>query len=639
MPNKRDFRIVFLFLFILLFFNTVYFFIYFKYLDLSFPLMNLFFVVSGTMSLFLMLNFFRSKLWHVFCYFLMLAFYFWALINFAYFQVFKTFVDFGSSKISQLNLSLLEMLKDFYFLIPFKLYIFTAIVFILVIAASVFYNSLAKRKIEKVKFFSQQYTFISVKNHGVGKVLLFIFLFSVLNFSALQMSNYFTNNPKEIWWDIKEQVQDFGVWGHFYNQVNAQTDSRYDDSSQSFLQLTKQAYSNINKTQNYKNSSEIHLPVFENQPNILIIQLESVGGWAVNNNPTPMPFLKSLINENISIPHFHANSCETINAEFASMCSFWPNSFEPIGISHQDNQFYCLPQILDEQYGYDTYFFHSNVSEFWNRDVLNPKWGYEYNFQTPYFRQKEADKFVFEKALNILEKSQKPFLGYVLSFTSHSPHNEYAVLHNKNANDLIIEPFTGAINPEFKNVEISEEEVRLYYGFLTAVDDALKQMFNNLQVKRMLDDTVVLIYNDHRYYDFLSDELIDFYNYNEMPFVMVLPNKQQGQLQNIASHLDIAPTILNMIQQNNYLPQSHFAGTSLFSKNFKNNVLNKCLGKIYFANNDLVIQGNAKTGQYRLFNSDKDLTTIEQKNWLSLIDELVEQSDNTIYNDQLVDLD
>jgi lipoteichoic acid synthase len=115
----------------------------------------------------------------------------------------------------------------------------------------------------------------------------------------------------------------------------------------------------------------------------LIIQLESIGQYAVNNEPSVMPYLQSLQKNNLTIPYFYATSCETINAEYTSLCSFWPDSIDPVNYKNKDNQFYCLPEILKNEHGYDTYFFHANTADFWDRDLLTAKFGFASKYFVP----------------------------------------------------------------------------------------------------------------------------------------------------------------------------------------------------------------------------------------------------------------
>lgn len=348
-----------------------------------------------------------------------------------------------------------------------------------------------------------------------------------------------------------------------------------------------------------------------------------------------MPFLKKLMADNITVPNFHANSCETINAELSINCSTFANSYEPVPYSHLNNNYYCLPHILHKKKQYETYFFHANLPDFWQRDTLIPKWGFEHNYFVPFFRQKTYDQHLFNQALDILSEEENPFYAYITTFTSHSPHNQELIDYHWDKNQLKIEPFNHDLNLDISNIEIPDEQTKLYLGFLQATDKALEFLINKIEKTEKLRNTVIFIVNDHRFYNFIGNDLQDFYHYNLTPFVMITPNHQSGQAQQIASHIDLAPTIMHLIDQEQYQKPDHFLGHSLFETGFPNQALNKCLGKIYFLNEKLIFQGNAKTKQYELFHPANILNDQQKNTWQTAISGLVKFTDQAIYSDQL----
>jgi len=639
--------------------NFIYFFIYFIYLDSIISLINLWFITLVTVSYFALMHFLKWKVWEILSYLILALYFVFSLVNFAYFKVFETFIDIKISSLNTVNGSMFNLLKDYFFLIPLELFLLATIIFIMIIIARVHFEH--TNKFPSLNFQDTKIQLRSKRRYST--IAIMIIIFGAINFAGVASAQYLINNPQEDWWDIKNQMFDIGFAGHLYTQAASIQDYSNDQqiplttnikstpdpfterlnflNSENFraltpLEQTKQTY-NVLSYLSKKTSPGIQLPTFKKKPNVLVIQLESIGGWAVNNDPSPMPYLKALIEDNISVPDFHANSCETINAEFSTNCSFLPNSFEPVSYSHLENDYQCLPEILSEKHNYDSYFFHANLMDFWRRDILIPAWGFENNYFTPYYNQKAYDKYVFDDAVNTLSKSENPFYAYIVTFTAHSPHNLELVEYHKKANNLNIVPFSGTINPEYSNIEIDEDELRLYYGFLKATDDSLEFLMNKLKNNGLLENTIVIIHNDHRYYNFLSNSVEDFYNYNVNPFVMILPDKQKGIIQNTATHIDISPTVLNLIEEESYKKPNNFLGTSLFSENFPNQAFNKCLGKIYYKNNDVIINGNAKTNQFYFTYEKEPLSENKKQTWRSLIKRFIQTSDTAIFNNQIIE--
>lgn len=643
--NKNIYKSIFFIVFFLLI-NIGYFFVYFIFLTECFSWLNFLFSLIGSSSLFLLGILFKNRIWRVTSAILLFSYYIWTLLNFAYFKVFNTFLDLGTKQIGLFGSELTTMIKDFSFLVPIILYVFAFVCWLAVVV--IFWQADKINENLRLTLLSEQnFNFNKLK---VKRLLLLLFVFMFINFFAFTVSAYYTENPKSEWWSLEKQNTEVGLWGNLYLQIFKKVskdeineivlennDLPINKTEQKSLSLVEQIKKLWQEAGIFTDLQplEIELPQFEEKPDILMIQLESVANWAIYNEPSPMPFLKSLIEENISVPDFHANSCETINAEFSSLCSFLPNSFEPVTYSHLENDYYCLPSILKDRYNYQNYFFHSNVSDFWRRDLLTPKWGFDNLYFTPYFRQKEADDFVFSNAVNILKKESLPWLAYIVSFTTHSPHNQELIEYNKEKNDLIIEPFSGDVNDEYLDIEISEAEVRNYFGFLTATDNALKNLFEQLDQSGLADNTVVVIYNDHRFYGFEGESLENFNDFHQQPFVLVLPQKTKGAIQPLASHIDIAPTLLNIVEQEDYEPQGNFLGQSLFAENYMPQAMNKCLGNVYFKNQNVIIQGNASNNAYQYF-FEKESKYFDKSLLLDLVKNLIKISDEAIYTNSLL---
>lgn len=368
-------------------------------------------------------------------------------------------------------------------------------------------------------------------------------------------------------------------------------------------------------------------------PNVLIIQLESIGSWAVEHQPTPMPFLSSLIQDNISVNNFIPNSCETINAEFSSLCGVWADSSGPIAYKGEMSDPLCLPKVLSDRYGYETFFFHANIPDFWGRHSLIGEWGFDHTMFTPELKQKEYDAAVFDVAIKRLSGQSRPFFAYITTFTTHAPHNDELINYYNNRHGEIIKPYTGELQSYTRRFELDEVGVRNYFGFLTAEDNSLKRLFTRLNDSGLAENTIVMIYNDHRYYAITRDSseehnLENFYLYNRSPFVVVTPDRLRGRVGEIASHIDIAPTVLHMIDGDSKNKPNRFLGTSLFSAEHKDQVMNKCLGDVFYLNRDVLVRGNPMINAYRAMSSrTKNGAVSDAVRMRLLVESLVETSD------------
>lgn len=466
------------------------------------------------------------------------------------------------------------------------------------------------------------------KNHWIFTIFLGLGLLS----GNLGYQYYLTHHIADYWWQRSAQQQDFTVWGDLTyrtifsplenfigkNLVKASDDEILltETASENFepLEIIKGAWRKLAKL-NKQDLRQVCLNQqrFENKPHIVFIQLESVPAWAVDQTVSIMPFLKKLKQDNLTVSHFYPNSCETINAEYSSLCGFSVDSSGPIPNKYSRGNFYCLPQILHDKLGYQTNLYHANYSDFWSRDQLAPRWGFENLHVSPEFEIRDSDMKVLDKLAFDLKTATEPTFNYFISFSSHSPHS---AIYLKRYNDSNFEyndiPFftLDDLPINLKNsIELTDQTTNYYLSLLHAVDQSLEHFFKKLEEYDLLKNTIVFIYGDHRYYNFKpANTLENFYNYNEVPFVMVLPDESGQGGASVASHLDVAPTLLDLLNRPDLIPES-FMGSSLFFSDFPNIAINKCLQEFFYVDDNLIVKGNSFNQEYYLlhqFNKEAD---------------------------------
>jgi hypothetical protein len=606
----------------------------------------------------------------------LISLYLWQWANYAHFQVFNKFLDVSFTESQAFRGGMLDLVKNFSNLVPTELYVTGITAIILTIWLS-FKMKAVRPTLQEMTGFDFNAQLKRKKRH---MAMVTVFALFIVQTAAGIAGWWQMTNPKDTWWNMKVQSQDLGLLGQAYTswfEVTPVHDIAFaatqkEDISVEPIEAVEEgileptlgldleaAKSNpLMAAQHFYSADPaafasgslpqeklVYTVTQEGQPeqeaplNILMVQLESTSSWAVNQNPSPMPFLRQLMDENITVQNFHANSCETINAEFATNCSFIPNTQEPISFSHTENRFNCVPDILEKRHGYDTFYYHANVADFWSRNILTPAWGFNQVNFSPIFDTKAHDRIVLKKAIADMATQENPFYAYITTFTSHAPHNQELVDYHRRANDEIITPFAEELGPATEAVEIPADEVRYYFGFMRSTDDALRDMFADLEKTGLRDNTMVVIHNDHRYYNFDASAEQAFDWYNQSPMVIVMPpsfkNKQQ-KIQSLASHIDLAPTILHTIEQDDYQKPAHFLGESLFHEEHRSQIFNTCLGNTYYLNNDVLIQGNSSNYRYRTTTLHNDVTADQQLRAEFINNGLTHYIDRTLFDDQLV---
>jgi len=169
--------------------------------------------------------------------------------------------------------------------------------------------------------------------------------------------------------------------------------------------------------------------------NIIILHLESLNGFLVNNKNTPV--LYEIASQGIFFPRFYANSVQTTLAYESMLCSL-PSSFDLNLVNNQHiNEIICLPNFL-KKFGYKNYFLKGGIvgdkkfisaigfDEFHNNDILEEeKLKYDWGWREDIF-YKEA--FQFLKKNN----AEKKNLIYIeTGATNHWPFKTPAGLENQ----------------------------------------------------------------------------------------------------------------------------------------------------------------------------------------------------------------
>ncbi len=275
-------------------------------------------------------------------------------------------------------------------------------------------------------------------------------------------------------------------------------------------------------------------------PNFVIVQVESMDSNIVKqkyNDQYVMPFLAGLMETSVYYPYtlsYHQGG-GTSDTEFSIINSIQPlDSFPAIKLSTYSHSNSFVSKLKNASY--ETMAFHGNVGTFYNRDISFHKMGFNkfYDIKSMKFEDEgwgAPDHKVFDFAFNKMQQTKQPFCSYVITMTSHGPFESSRNYYN---------------NPRFDDIE--DEIVMNYYNSMSYVDESLKNFVNNIRAK--FPNTYIFIVGDHtpniNEPEFYQSSFIDGDKYLEfVPLFIVTPdNKQYVETTQVASFLDISPTIL-----------------------------------------------------------------------------------------------
>lgn len=284
--------------------------------------------------------------------------------------------------------------------------------------------------------------------------------------------------------------------------------------------------------------------IFEGK-NLIYIVAEALCYGAID--PEITPTLYKMASEGINFTNYYSPLyyASTFDGEYMTLLSLIPRDGEWSLYTARNND---LPYSYGNAFrkiGYRSEAYHGWWYDYYYRDETHPNLGYGWNavgsgldVNAGYWPPSDVE--VVEKSVPEYI-SDSPFMVYYLSISGHLGYtfsgNTMASKHRDEVADL---PYT--------------EPVRAYYACQKEFDDSLSLLLSDLEAEGILDDTVIVISNDHYPYGLLNDELREFCDYIEDEkfdihkgvFLIYNSATEGRQVDTVCSSLDALPTVSNM---------------------------------------------------------------------------------------------
>ena len=378
--------------------------------------------------------------------------------------------------------------------------------------------------------------------------------------------------------------------------------------------LFKKPFKLINKFNNDEILNELNTIKQYNRvlkdpsPNVIIFILESMGReyWGSMNKERKIkdfkgftPFLDSLAEHSLVFSNAFATSRKSIHAMPSILAGIPSFEISYTSTPYSKQKIESIVSIANSM-DYNTSFFHgaSNGSmgflgfsntlgfknyygrnEFNNDDEYDGYWGI---WDEPFLQ--------FTK--ETLDNKKQPFLATVFTITSHEPY----VIPKKYDNR-----FNQGVIPMHKCV--------LYTDF------SIRKFFDASKNSDWFKNTVFLFTADHSnqsYYPYYQKTINRFAN----PIMIYIPNSEfKGEINSLASHMDIYPTIVDLI---GYKKAFRSWGKSLVTPdNLNSIVVNYLGGGSYFIMNDSLISvhnGEKAIGFYDIQDKNFKNNLIQKRN-------------------------
>lgn len=300
--------------------------------------------------------------------------------------------------------------------------------------------------------------------------------------------------------------------------------------------------------------------------NIIIIQVESLENVMIGkeyNGTEITPNLNQLVDKGYYFDHIYeqVGSGNSADAEFLLNTSIYPLKNGSAFVRHPNNTYLTLPNLFQED-GYRTVAVHGDDAEFWNRENVYPKLGYDEFISEEMFSSHEviglgqSDRILFEEALECvadLSNDDEPYFLSLITTTSHAPF------------ELPDENNVLSIQSEDNNI------VTDYYQTISYVDTWLGYFIKELESSNVMKDTAIVIYGDHegihKYYPKQIGERIQDNNLG-IPLIVYCPEifENGKNIDTIGGQIDLYPTIAHLwgITPSRY--SNHIMGSNLLDK-------------------------------------------------------------------------
>lgn len=397
-----------------------------------------------------------------------------------------------------------------------------------------------------------------------------------------------------------ESFKNFGTWGYYFKELKniyLTSDSIGETTLKKIAKTIKETPNNVNDFTGLLKGK-----------NVITIMMESTQSFAFD--PYLTPNLWSLSTNGLNFTN-NVSRNKTNVSEFIGLAGYYPVTQQLDG--GETYYFpYSVANILNEE-GYITHYLHENTMEYYSRNKIMPQVGFDSSyFYEDYYQGEskwgkwETDSKFVKRAINdLIPSDTEKFYTFWTTLTTHGPYEE---------NDYLEEQFEelGYFNKidnysSWNNVMEGtgfEENYRYYQASVMDLDAAIGVLLETLEEKKILDDTVIILYGDHQvYYDQIymvvnGTPLNDYSHSSLYKTPLIIYNEELSskykeikhtdytQIDQFSSTYNIVPTILDLLGVNYY--SALYPATSLFYNENdydKKNVFVSMQGGIF--NNDV----------------------------------------------------
>lgn len=284
----------------------------------------------------------------------------------------------------------------------------------------------------------------------------------------------------------------------------------------------------------------------EIKANLIIVLMESMSSYYMNETPQLTPYLNDLKKRSYYFNNFYSTGTHTNIGVFSTLYGI-PAFFDRVitddrAITGSDRMPLCegLPFNLNKK-NYTSSFFISHKKSFNNMDMFLLNNGYllkniysEENYPPSKYVNNWGvdDNYLFQYAVNKLtEKQESPFFATILTITNHPKY---------------------VVPADFKHISNEPSEQAVYYA-----DYSIQKFMESAAKEKWFDNTIFVFLGDHGKLEGKQEFEMPL-SLNHIPLIIYSPLFKDipKTIENFGTQIDVFPTImglLNIEYENNSL--------------------------------------------------------------------------------------
>jgi len=316
---------------------------------------------------------------------------------------------------------------------------------------------------------------------------------------------------------------------------------------------------------NIENSTDSNCSQTFKGYNLLVIQVESLESFVINNNINGQevtPVLNKLLKNSFYFTNFYEqiNNGGSSDADLMTNTSIYPTLKGSAFVVYSDNKYFSLPLFLKDS-GYYTVAVKSDKGVYFNWKPALKSIGFGNCMDYSYFSKDDmirmglSDSSYFAQTLKLVKGWKKPFYSFLVTVTSHAPF-----LMPKDRQYLKL--------PD----ELNKTKIGQYFQAINYVDRHIGLFLDKLDKSCILDSTIVVIYGDHTsLHKYYADELEEMKHKEswwltmnqKIPLIIFSKGQQQQTIPTIGGQIDVMPTLLFLLGMDKSLWERTAMGKNL----------------------------------------------------------------------------